>query len=92
MENKMESLKSVTVTIQVDTNKQSHTEVLHLGDAEARDAFALRVAQAVRETPGEDHEDLKQPIILVVLCSCGNTTPESFDSAIGGTYDYSYGM
>lgn len=50
----MERLRSITVTIKVDTNKQSHSEALQLEDAESRAEFALRVAQAVRASLGDD--------------------------------------
>ena len=66
----MERLQSVTVTIKVDTNKQSHTETLQLGDAEARDEFALRVAQAARESLGDDHAGADQEYASPSTCPC----------------------
>ena len=44
----MERLQSATVTIEVNTDKQSATKTLQLGDAESPEESALRVAQAIR--------------------------------------------
>ena len=66
----MERLQSVTVVIKVDTNKQSYTETLQLGDAEPRDECALRVAQAVRESLGDDHAGVVQEYASPGTCPC----------------------
>ena len=51
----MERLQSATVTIEVNTDKQSATKTLQLGDAESPEESALRVAQAIRASLGDSH-------------------------------------